>query len=56
MAQSGWSGMAEASPVVAAILSLSLIGIPFVMGTWIWGMADAYKSARKWNEAHGIIS
>jgi hypothetical protein len=48
--------MAESSPVVAAILSLSLIGIPFVVGIWIGGMVDAYKSAQKWNEAHSIIS
>jgi TM2 domain-containing membrane protein YozV len=41
--------------IVAAILSLLLIGIPFVIGIWIWGMVDAYKSAQKWNEAHGII-
>ena len=42
--------------VVAWILSIFLIGIPFAIGIWIWGMVDAYKSAQKWNAAHGIIS
>ena len=42
--------------IVAAILSIFLIGIPFAIGIWIWGMIDAYKSAQKWNAAHGIIS
>ena len=41
---------------VAVILSIFLIGIPFVIGIWIWGMIDAYKSAQRWNAAHGIIS
>ena len=41
---------------VAVILSIFLIGIPFAIGIWIWGMVDAYKSAQKWNAAHGIIS
>ena len=42
--------------IVSAILSIFLIGIPFAIGIWIWGMIDAYKSAQKWNAAHGIIS
>jgi len=42
--------------IVAAILSIFLIGIPFAIGIWVWGMVDAYKSAQKWNAAHGIIS
>jgi hypothetical protein len=42
--------------VVAWIMSIFLIGIPFAIGIWIWGLVDAYKSAQKWNEAHGIIS
>jgi TM2 domain-containing membrane protein YozV len=42
--------------IVAAILSIFLIGIPFAIGIWVWGMVDAYKSAQKWNEAHGILS
>ena len=41
---------------VSVILSIFLIGIPFAIGIWIWGMVDAYKSAQKWNAAHGIIS
>ena len=41
---------------VAWVLSIFLIGIPFAIGIWIWGMVDAYKSAQKWNAAHGVIS
>jgi TM2 domain-containing membrane protein YozV len=42
--------------VVAWILSIFLIGIPFAIGIWIWGLVDAYKSAERWNHAHGVIS
>ena len=42
--------------VVAWIMSIFMIGIPFAIGIWIWGLVAAYKSARKWREAHGIIS
>ena len=38
------------------ILSLFLIGIPILIGAWIWGMADGYLSAQRWNQAHGIVS
>jgi TM2 domain-containing membrane protein YozV len=41
---------------VALLLSLVLIGIPFVIGLWIWGMVDAYSGAQKWNARHGILS
>jgi TM2 domain-containing membrane protein YozV len=41
---------------VAILLSIVLIGIPFVIGFWIWGMVDAYQGAQKWNAAHGILS
>jgi TM2 domain-containing membrane protein YozV len=37
-------------------LVFALIGIPITIGTWIWGMADAYLAAQKWNRAHGIIT
>lgn len=42
--------------IIAAFFSLFLIGIPFAIGIWIWGLVDAYTSAQKWNAAHGIIS
>lgn len=42
--------------IIAAFFSLFLIGIPFAIGIWIWGLVDAYTSAQKWNTAHGIIS
>jgi TM2 domain-containing membrane protein YozV len=35
-------------------LSIALIGIPLLVGTWIWGLVSAYRSARRWNAAHGI--
>lgn len=38
------------------ILSLFLIGIPILIGAWIWGMIDGYLSAQRWNASHGIIS
>ena len=42
--------------LVALLLSLVLIGIPIVIGLWIWGMVDAYSGAQKWNARHGILS
>ena len=38
------------------ILAFFLIGIPILIGAWIWGMVDGYLSAQRWNAAHGIIS
>lgn len=42
--------------IIGLMLSLVLIGIPLVIGTWIWGLVDAYQSAQRWNRAHGILS
>jgi TM2 domain-containing membrane protein YozV len=42
--------------IVGLILFWFLIGIPVVIGAWIWGMVDGYKSAQDWNRAHGILS
>lgn len=42
--------------IVGWVLTLVLIGFFIVLGAWIWGMVDAYSSAQKWNQAHGIIS
>jgi len=42
--------------IVGLILAVVLIGIPIAIGSWIWGLVDAYKSAQRWNRAHGIIS
>ena len=41
---------------ISWVLSLVLIGIPFLLGFWIWGMVDAYQGAQRWNARHGIIS
>ncbi|WP_203589791.1 hypothetical protein [Streptomyces sp. SID13031] len=41
---------------VSWLLVFVLIGIPMVFLVWIWGMVDAYQSAKKWNIAHGILS
>jgi TM2 domain-containing membrane protein YozV len=41
---------------IAWFFSLVLIGIPFLIGFWIWGLVDAYTSAQNWNAAHGIVS
>lgn len=42
--------------IIGWMLAIILIGIPLAIGTWIWGLVDAYKSAQRWNRAHGIIS
>ncbi|HUZ55806.1 MAG TPA: hypothetical protein VMU94_25165 [Streptosporangiaceae bacterium] len=44
------------SYAVGWVLTLVLIGFPILFGVWIWGMIDAYQSAVRWNQAHGIIS
>lgn len=41
---------------VGWVLSFFLIGIPVLMGAWIWGLVDGYTSAQRWNREHGIIS
>ena len=38
------------------ILSFFLIGIPILIGAWIWGLVDGCLSAQRWNQAHGIVS
>jgi len=42
--------------LLGLLLSIVLIGIPLAIGTWIWGLVDAYRSAQQWNANHGIIS
>jgi len=42
--------------IVGWVLSVFLIGIPLLIGAWIWGMVDAYQGAQRWNARHGIIS
>ena len=42
--------------IIGWMLAIVLIGIPLAIGTWIWGLVDAYRSAQRWNRAHGIIS
>jgi TM2 domain-containing membrane protein YozV len=42
--------------LIAVVFSFILIGLPFVLGFWIWGMIDAYTGAQSWNARHGIIS
>lgn len=41
---------------VGWVLSFFLIGIPLLLGAWIWGLVDGYTSAQRWNRRHGIIS
>jgi len=41
---------------VSLLLSAILIGFPFVLGFWVWGMIDGYSGARRWNARHGIVS
>ena len=42
--------------VVGWVLSFLLIGIPLLIGVWIWGLVDGYTSAQRWNQQHGIVS
>lgn len=42
--------------MVGWVLALFLIGIPILIGAWIWGLVDGYLSAQRWNLAHGIVS
>jgi len=42
--------------IVGWVLSFLLIGIPLLIGVWIWGLVDGYTSAQRWNQQHGIIS
>ncbi len=42
--------------ILGWILALFLIGIPLLVGAWIWGLVDGYLSAQRWNQAHGIVS
>jgi TM2 domain-containing membrane protein YozV len=42
--------------VVGWVLSFLLIGVPVLIGAWIWGLVDGYTSAQRWNREHGIIS
>jgi TM2 domain-containing membrane protein YozV len=42
---------------LAAIVSVVLlIGFVLVPVLWVWAMVDAYRSAKAWNLAHGILS
>lgn len=42
--------------IIGLALTILIIGIPIVVGAWIWGMIHAYQSAVRWNRDHGIIS
>jgi TM2 domain-containing membrane protein YozV len=37
-------------------LSFFLVGVPLVIGSWIWGLVNAHSSAVRWNRQHGVIS
>ena len=41
---------------VGWLLSLFLVGIPLLIGAWIWGLVDGYTSAQRWNRQYGIVS
>lgn len=42
--------------LVAIVSVVLVIGFVLVPALWVWAMVDAYRSARSWNLAHGIIS
>lgn len=37
-------------------LVLVVVGLPMLLGFWVWGMVDAYQGAVRWNRARGIVS
>jgi hypothetical protein len=37
-------------------LSIVLIGIPLLVGTYIWSVIACFREARRQNEAHGFVS
>lgn len=37
-------------------LMFVLVGFVTVIVAFVWGLIDAYQSARRWNARHGIIS
>lgn len=41
-------------PFVGWVLLILLAPVLFV--NWVWSMVHAYRSAQKWNQAHGIMS
>jgi TM2 domain-containing membrane protein YozV len=42
--------------LVGIATSFFLIGIPVLIGAWIWGLIDAYQGAQRWNARYGIRS
>ena len=42
--------------LVSIPLMFVCVGFVTYFGFWVWGMIDAYTSAQKWNQAHGIVS
>ncbi|AVZ41316.1 hypothetical protein CT688_14820 [Dietzia sp. JS16-p6b] len=36
------------------LLSVVLIGIPIMLGFWVWGMVDAYSGAKQHNLENGF--
>lgn len=42
--------------LVAIISVVLIVGFLLVPALWIWAMVDAYRSAKTWNLAHGILS
>ena len=42
--------------VVGWVSVALLVGIVVVPVVWVWGMVDAYQSAKAWNMRHGILT
>jgi TM2 domain-containing membrane protein YozV len=42
--------------VVGWFLTIVIIGVPILIGAWIWGIVNGHSSAVSWNRRHGIIS
>jgi hypothetical protein len=40
----------------SVLLSIVLIGIPLLIGVYIWSVIACFREARRQNEAHGFVS
>jgi hypothetical protein len=40
----------------SALLCIVLIGVPLLIGVYIWSVVACFREARRQNEAHGFVS
>ena len=42
--------------LASVLLSIVLIGIPLLIGVYVWSVIACFREARRQNEAHGFVS